>query len=157
MHLRRYHDVEISKSGVWRTLHRLETGRSPASPNATNDTTVDGHAVRKQRPPEKRKVGGSVPALATKYLRKAKHKNYFHCVREGRRLRGIAPSTHTPAGSGQLLRIVRGIRHPRIGREKPVLRSCADWPARWPQSATAHKSMRHDLGQAMVPPSLFII
>jgi transposase InsO family protein len=31
MYLRRYHDVEISQSGVWRILHRLDMGRLPAS------------------------------------------------------------------------------------------------------------------------------
>jgi transposase len=31
MYLRRYHDIEISKSGVWRILHRLDMGRLPAS------------------------------------------------------------------------------------------------------------------------------
>jgi hypothetical protein len=130
MYLRRYHDVEISKSGVWRILHRLETGRLPASPNATNDSTVDGHAVRKQHPPKKRKVAGSIPPLATKYLRGQSTRIIFHCARQGRHRRRTAPSTHTPAASGQLLRIIRGIRHPRIGREKAVTAVlCADWPA----------------------------
>ncbi|WP_216216843.1 IS481 family transposase [Amycolatopsis aidingensis] len=31
MYLRRYHDVDISRSGVWRILHRLDMGRLPAS------------------------------------------------------------------------------------------------------------------------------
>lgn len=31
MYLRRYHDIEISKSGVWRILHRLDMGRLPTS------------------------------------------------------------------------------------------------------------------------------
>jgi len=31
MYLKRYHDVEISRSGVWRILHRLDLGRLPAS------------------------------------------------------------------------------------------------------------------------------
>ncbi|GJO23484.1 IS481 family transposase [Mycobacterium marinum] len=31
MYLRRYHDIEISQSGVWRILHRLDMGRLPAS------------------------------------------------------------------------------------------------------------------------------
>jgi transposase InsO family protein len=31
MYLKRYHDVTISKSGVWRILHRLDMGRLPAS------------------------------------------------------------------------------------------------------------------------------
>nr|WP_254646017.1 integrase core domain-containing protein [Streptomyces samsunensis] len=31
MYLKRYHDVTISKSGVWRILHRLGMGRLPAS------------------------------------------------------------------------------------------------------------------------------
>jgi transposase InsO family protein len=31
MYLKRYHDVEISQSGVWRILHRLDMGRLPAS------------------------------------------------------------------------------------------------------------------------------
>lgn len=31
MYLKRYHDVEISKSGIWRILHRLGMGRLPAS------------------------------------------------------------------------------------------------------------------------------
>ncbi|BCL30935.1 hypothetical protein GCM10017557_57940 [Streptomyces aurantiacus] len=31
MHLKRYHDVTISKSGVWRILNRLDMGRLPAS------------------------------------------------------------------------------------------------------------------------------
>jgi transposase InsO family protein len=31
MYLRRYHEIEISKSGVWRILHRLDMGRLPAS------------------------------------------------------------------------------------------------------------------------------
>src|SRR5262245_47236888 len=29
--LRRYHDIEISKSGVWRIPHRLDMGRLPTS------------------------------------------------------------------------------------------------------------------------------
>ncbi|MBO0879866.1 MAG: IS481 family transposase [Mycobacterium sp.] len=31
MYLKRYHDITISKSGVWRILHRLDLGRLPAS------------------------------------------------------------------------------------------------------------------------------
>jgi transposase InsO family protein len=31
MYLKRYHDVEISRSGVWRILHRLDLGRLPSS------------------------------------------------------------------------------------------------------------------------------
>ena len=31
MYLRRYHDVEISHSGVWRILKRLDMNRLPAS------------------------------------------------------------------------------------------------------------------------------
>ena len=31
MYLKRYHDVEISSSGVWRVLHRLGLGRLPAN------------------------------------------------------------------------------------------------------------------------------
>src|SRR4029453_9133316 len=31
MYLKRYHDVEISVSGVWCILHRLDMGRLPAS------------------------------------------------------------------------------------------------------------------------------
>lgn len=31
MYLKRYHDVQISQSGVWRILHRLDMGRLPAS------------------------------------------------------------------------------------------------------------------------------
>lgn len=31
MYLRRYHDITISTSGVWRILHRLDMGRLPAS------------------------------------------------------------------------------------------------------------------------------
>ncbi|MFD2414843.1 IS481 family transposase [Amycolatopsis pigmentata] len=31
MYLKRYHDITISKSGVWRILHRLDMGRLPAS------------------------------------------------------------------------------------------------------------------------------
>ena len=31
MYLKRYHDVEISPSGVWRVLHRLGLGRLPAN------------------------------------------------------------------------------------------------------------------------------
>jgi transposase InsO family protein len=31
MYLKRYHDIEISKSGVWRILHRLDLGRLPTS------------------------------------------------------------------------------------------------------------------------------
>ncbi|MFB7091542.1 hypothetical protein [Streptomyces sp. NPDC056296] len=31
MSLKRYHDVTISKSGVWRILDRLDMGRLPAS------------------------------------------------------------------------------------------------------------------------------
>jgi len=31
MYLKRYHDIEISRSGVWRILHRLDLGRLPAS------------------------------------------------------------------------------------------------------------------------------
>nr|WP_324199152.1 helix-turn-helix domain-containing protein [Nocardia amamiensis] len=31
MYLQRYHDIEISKSGVWRILKRLDMGRLPAS------------------------------------------------------------------------------------------------------------------------------
>ena len=31
MYLRRYHDIEISPSGVWRVLNRLDMSRLPAS------------------------------------------------------------------------------------------------------------------------------
>jgi transposase len=31
MYLKRYHDIEISQSGVWRILKRLEMNRLPSS------------------------------------------------------------------------------------------------------------------------------
>ncbi len=31
MYLKRYHDIEISNSGVWRILKRLDLNRLPAS------------------------------------------------------------------------------------------------------------------------------
>jgi hypothetical protein len=130
MYLRRYHDVEISKSGVWRILHRLDMGRLPASPNATNDTTVDGHAVRKQRPPAKRKVAGSIPALATEYLPRAKHKNYFplhrpraasprYCAQHAYPRRQWAAAAHRSWHSLFAHRT----------RESCTAVLCADWPA----------------------------
>jgi transposase len=45
MYLRRYHDVQISHSGVWRVLKRLDlTGSRP--PSATSATTGAGSATR---------------------------------------------------------------------------------------------------------------
>ena len=45
MYLKRYHDVEISQSGVWRILKRLDmTGYPPRS--ATNASTNAGNATR---------------------------------------------------------------------------------------------------------------
>jgi hypothetical protein len=34
MYLQRYHDVQVSQSGVWRILKRLDLNRLPASPAA---------------------------------------------------------------------------------------------------------------------------
>lgn len=31
MYLHRYHDIEISPSGIWRILHKLDLSRLPAS------------------------------------------------------------------------------------------------------------------------------
>ena len=31
MYLKRYHEIKVSKSGVWRILKRLDLGRLPAS------------------------------------------------------------------------------------------------------------------------------
>jgi transposase len=49
MYLKRYHDIQISHSGVWRILKRLELNRLPAS-NATSATTGAGSAMRSPCP-----------------------------------------------------------------------------------------------------------
>ena len=49
MYLKRYHDVTISKSGVWRILKRLEMNRLPAS-QRTNATTGAGNGMRSSCP-----------------------------------------------------------------------------------------------------------
>ena len=43
MYLKRYRDVAISKSGVWRILSRLDMGRLPS---ATSTTIADGSRTR---------------------------------------------------------------------------------------------------------------
>ena len=49
MYLKRYHDVEISQSGVWRILKRLDMNRLPAR-NATNRSSDAGNATRNNNP-----------------------------------------------------------------------------------------------------------
>jgi len=44
-HLKRYHDVDISASGVWRILKKLDMNRLPP-PSATSATPNDGSATR---------------------------------------------------------------------------------------------------------------
>jgi transposase len=46
MYLKRYHEVQISSSGVWRILKRLELNRPPASQRYTSATTGAGSAMR---------------------------------------------------------------------------------------------------------------
>jgi hypothetical protein len=50
MYLKRYHDVEVSKSGVWRILKRLDLNRLPAALQTARQTMA---TVRKAaaRPP----------------------------------------------------------------------------------------------------------
>ena len=49
MYLKRYHDVAISHSGVWRILKRLDLNRLPAR-SATSATTGAGSATRSSTP-----------------------------------------------------------------------------------------------------------
>jgi hypothetical protein len=49
MYLKRYHDVEISASGVWRILKRLRMNRLPASRRYKRHT-VRWKRYEKQRP-----------------------------------------------------------------------------------------------------------
>ena len=49
MYLRRYHDVEISPSGVWRILKRLDMNRLPASQRYKRHKT-GGSATRSRCP-----------------------------------------------------------------------------------------------------------
>ena len=49
MYLKRYHDVEVSNSGVWRILKRLDLNRLPAS-SATNGSTNGGNATKNSCP-----------------------------------------------------------------------------------------------------------
>ncbi|MFJ9867776.1 helix-turn-helix domain-containing protein [Streptomyces sp. NPDC101165] len=49
MYLKRYHDVTISKSGVWRILNRLDMAAC-RPPSATNATTADGSDTRSSCP-----------------------------------------------------------------------------------------------------------
>jgi transposase len=49
MYLKRYHDVEVSQSGVWRILKRLDLNRLPAS-QRYNDSTSDGNATKSSCP-----------------------------------------------------------------------------------------------------------
>ncbi|MFR9774316.1 helix-turn-helix domain-containing protein, partial [Nocardia sp. SC052] len=48
MYLERYHDIKISKSGVWRILKRLDMGRLPASQRYRHDRRWKRY--EKQRP-----------------------------------------------------------------------------------------------------------
>jgi transposase len=47
MYLKRYHDVQISLSGIWRILKRLDMSRLP---DATGVTSTDGSATRSRCP-----------------------------------------------------------------------------------------------------------
>ena len=49
MYLKRYHDVEISQSGVWRILKRLDMNRLP-SISATSRSSGAGNATRNNSP-----------------------------------------------------------------------------------------------------------
>jgi transposase len=49
MYLKRYHDIEISNSGVWRILKRLYPAASPPA-SATSATTANGNAMRSRSP-----------------------------------------------------------------------------------------------------------
>jgi hypothetical protein len=50
MHLKRYHDLELSTSGVWRILKRLEMGLAAGPPSATAATSSIGSATRSLSP-----------------------------------------------------------------------------------------------------------
>ena len=45
MYLKRYHDIQLSPSGVWRILKRLDLNRLPP-PSDTSATTSAGSAMR---------------------------------------------------------------------------------------------------------------
>ena len=49
MYLKRYHDIEVSKSGVWRILKRLDPAGS-RPPSGTSATTASGSGMRSRCP-----------------------------------------------------------------------------------------------------------
>jgi transposase len=49
MYLKRYHDIQISPSGIWRILRRLDRAGSPL-PSATGVTSTGGSATRSHCP-----------------------------------------------------------------------------------------------------------
>jgi len=64
MYLQRYHDITISKSGVWRILERLELNRLPAS-QSTRPIRNGGNAMRNpSRGTPSRSTSSSSPRLA---------------------------------------------------------------------------------------------
>ena len=50
MYLRRYHDIQISPSGVWRILKRRSSSTASRPPNGTSATTAAGNAMRSPCP-----------------------------------------------------------------------------------------------------------
>ena len=61
MYLKRYHDIEISPSGIWRILRRLDMSRPP-HPSATGATKIDGSATRSlSRDTGSRSTSNSLP------------------------------------------------------------------------------------------------
>ncbi|WP_433521385.1 helix-turn-helix domain-containing protein [Nocardia pseudovaccinii] len=84
MYLQRYHDIEISKSGVWRILKRLDMGRLPASPRYKRHD-------RRWKRYEKRRPGHRVQ-IDVKFVEPRPLYGYRTCCRGYREERDEMPS-----------------------------------------------------------------
>ncbi len=90
MYLKRYHDIEISLSGVWRVLHRLGLGRLPANQR---------YKRRTQRPKryEKQRPGHRVQIdVKLRRPHRRRHDQASLPIHRHRRLQPAARAAHLP-------------------------------------------------------------
>jgi hypothetical protein len=62
MYLRRYHDIEISNSGLWRILKRLDLNRLPASQGCWPRSAADRNAPSQLSTFARSKFSATTPA-----------------------------------------------------------------------------------------------
>ncbi len=105
MYLKRYHDVEISSSGVWRVLHRLGLGRLPANQRYQRHTQR-WKRYEKQRPGHRVQID-----VKLRRPHRRGHDQAALPVHRHRRLHPIASAAHLPPSESAHRNRVPGLPH----------------------------------------------